>query len=54
VPRRYGRPVWVNVALAIVALWVAFALWPLWLVALAVWLVFVRPHRRRRDYGWYY
>jgi hypothetical protein len=51
-PTYRGRPVWVSVVLAIVAVWVAFALWPLWLIALAVWFVFVRRHHRRRSYGW--
>jgi uncharacterized protein DUF1707 len=54
---RRHRPVWVNVVFAIVAVWVAIALWPVWLIAVAAWLL-VRHHRRRQDrydawYGWY-
>jgi hypothetical protein len=33
-------------------LWVLASLWPLWLVLLVGWLVFVRPRRYRYRYRW--
>jgi hypothetical protein len=52
-PGYRGRPAWVSVVLAIAAVWVALALWPLWLAALVVWLVFIRPRHRHRYSYWY-
>jgi hypothetical protein len=56
VSRRGGWEEWpvvAKLAIVVLAVIVLTSLWPLWLVLLVGWLVFIRPRRYRYHHRWY-